>query len=105
MNPGRYNRLVTIQEMAETRDLGGGKVEAWGDFCQLWALKQNGTGNESVNADRHEYTNTTIWTVRFRSDVTTKMRLVDDIGEVYNIEGIEEIGRRQAMKLTTIIHK
>lgn len=105
MNPGRYNRLVTIQTVTETRDAGGGKVDTWSNFCQLWALKQNGSGSETVNADRHEYMNTTVWTVRFRSDVTTKMRLVDDIGDIYNIEGIEEIGRRQAMKLTTIIHK
>ena len=101
MNPGRMDRLVTVQHLTETRDAGGGPKQSWSNFCTLWANKAEGTGDEQVNADRREYTNTVVWTCRYRSDITTKMRITDDAGNVYNILGISEVTRRHLMKLTT----
>ena len=105
MNPGRRDRLITIQELTETRSASGGVIRTWADFCRLWCNKSEGTGNESVNGDKWESENTVTWTTIYRSDVTTKMRLIDDNSNVYNIVGISETGRRHLMKLTTTINK
>lgn len=105
MNMGRRDRLITIQTPTETRGAGGGVIPSYADFCQMWANKMQGVGNEAVNADRKESENTVIWTVLYRSDVNTKMRVIDDNSDVYNIIGISEVGRRNLMKLTTKINK
>jgi SPP1 family predicted phage head-tail adaptor len=95
------DRKITIQQVTETRDSGGGVKQSWGYFCTMWANKSEAQGTEQVNADRRESIHSILWTVRYRSDITTKMRVVDDGGLVYNIEGIAEVTRRKLMKLTT----
>lgn len=111
MNPGRRDRLIQIQELTETRSASGGVIQTWANFCRLWANKSQGAGNEAVNADRRESENTVVWTTLFRSDVTTKMRIIDSNDSasaptnVYNIVGISEVGRRHLMKITTTINK
>lgn len=101
MNPGRLDRRITVQTSTETRDAGGGPKTTWATFCTLWANKAEGTGDEQVNADKREYINTVVWTCRYRADVTTKMRILDDRGNYYDILGISEVTRRNLMKLTT----
>lgn len=103
MNAGRFDRRITIQTYTSTRDNVGGEVRSWTDFCDMWANINPGDGNKNTNADRVESHAPVKFTIRYRSDITTAMRIKFD-NEYYNISDISEIVRRQYLTLyaTTI---
>lgn len=101
MNAGRFDRLITFQVNTPTRDNIGGKVDAWADYCSMWALYQSGAGFEQVNADRQEAKSNAIFTIRYRDDIRNSMRIVFQ-GEYYNIQDISEITRRAYLKINAI---
>ena len=52
-----------------------------------WARKVDKPGTELVVADRITYVQDTVWTIRYRSDITPQMRIVHD-GRLYEIISI-----------------
>lgn len=47
-------------------------------------------------------TGRTTWTMRWRNDIKPTSRLTDlSDGTIYNVEGIAEVGRREAIRLQT----
>ena len=44
---GRLNRIVTIQQRAQSKDAEGGIVDTWSDFAaNIWAERNNSGGTE-----------------------------------------------------------
>ncbi len=99
MNAGRFDRKIEIQQRTEARDAAGGPTYTWATFCLPWANVREGEGTEGLEGGKKEASITTIFTIRYRSDIRNSMRIVH--GSVYYyIEGISEITRRGYLAIT-----
>ena len=75
MRVGPLNRLITIEQRAQTRDALGGVVDGWIEFTKAWAAINPVSGSSRyVSAERHSEATHQI-TVRWVSGVTPKMRV------------------------------
>lgn len=92
VSAGRLNRIITIQQRAQSKDAEGGIVDSWSDFAaNIWAERNNSGGTEKsatrqggVIADK-----TVIFTIRYLLGVTEQMRVVCD-SKYYNIRHIND---------------
>lgn len=90
MDAGKLRHRVTLQAQVETRDMNDGSViVAWTDVATVWAAIEPMSAKEFVaSAAETSKINTRI-TVRFRHDVSPKMRALHEAKNmVYNIEGV-----------------
>lgn len=90
---GRLDRVITIQQRAQSKDVDGGIVDTWSDFAaNIWAERNNSDGGEK-QATRHGGVSADVgvqFTIRYISGVTEQMRVVSD-GKNYNIRHINDI--------------
>ena len=93
MQPGRLDRQITIQAKTVVRGTGGSFSQSWTDEAVTWATKIDQGGREFRAAGTVLSETTTIWTIRYRADLTTFKRI--KYGSlVYQILAVSEIGRR-----------
>lgn len=92
------DRRVVIQSSAETTGDGGGLEQTWSTVATVWAGKEDSKGREFFAANQEIAERATRFRIRYRSGVTEKMRVSLD-GRTYDIESIEEIGRREGLWL------
>lgn len=102
VNIGRLDRRVVIEQAAETQNSSGEAVPTWSELATVWASVRPARTVESVQGDQEHAVRETVFRVRHRTDVTEKMR-VSYGGKVYDIAGIVEIGRREALDLTGVV--
>ena len=76
MNAGELRHRVTIQEATESRDSYGAAVETWSDLVTVWAKKAHKSSREFFAAQKVCAETTDLWIIRYRSGITTKMRIV-----------------------------
>lgn len=105
---GRMDRRVSfLKKIITDGDSNEDYTEGWEKITtdpDVWAYKQDTRGREVVIADRVQYMYTTIWTIRYRTDLKADMRLVDEDGQVYEIITLGEgEGRRSFTEVTTNI--
>lgn len=97
---GQLDERITIQSLTTAFDAYGSKTETWADLATVWAkieYRQNVSDEEYLGARQVE--RTTVWfTIRWRGDVTPKMRISYG-GNYYDIATISKIGRRNYEKL------
>lgn len=92
MKAGQLNRRVKIQKKASGVDDYGQPVETWEDYATVWAwLKAPtgmGTANSEFMAESGEVSRTLYSIrIRYRDDITAKMRCVCD-GTVFDIRSV-----------------
>jgi len=90
------DQRVTFQEVTRVADSMGGAAETWANLSinpTVWAKVQPLRGNEVMRADRVEALGLYIVTIRNRSDISEKNRMVWG-SENYNIRRIERRGTR-----------
>lgn len=96
------DRIITIQSVTEVRDAAGQTIETWADFaadepCEYLPL----SGSEQLQADQRVAKSRARFRIRYRDDLTRKMRIVYD-AENWNLLSYEEdrrFDRRQYMIL------
>ena len=98
MRAGPLDRRVTIEAPTPTQNSFGEPVEAWSELATVWARKRDVRASERFTAQQRLAQETAVFEIRFRSDVTPKMRLVEG-GKVYTIDGIAEIRRREGLEI------
>lgn len=98
MGAGGLDRRVRLERPVETQDSTGGPVTTWHLVATIWAGKRDVSAREYFSADSQRGEADTAWTIRWRDDVQNKWRLVHG-GDVYDIEGFSEVGRRQWLTL------
>jgi SPP1 family predicted phage head-tail adaptor len=100
MEAPRLDRRVELRHLVLTRNsTTGEQVESWPTaYATVWAGKRDMRGREFFAAQQVNSDITTIWQIRYRTDVLATDRLVVD-GLDYNITGIAEIGRRDGLEL------
>lgn len=94
-----YNRRVQVQQATETQDDLGAPVEAWATVRNWWVERKDVRGQERFRSDQEIAVRTAVFTGRWFSGLTAKMRLVHD-GLTWDIEGIAELGRRHELEVT-----
>jgi SPP1 family predicted phage head-tail adaptor len=100
MNAGELDRRIEIQRATITRDDWNSPVETWATIATTWAAKRDRNEIE-INEQNQTVTFTrTIWKIRHRADLTTTDVILYG-AEVYDITGIRELGRREALEVTT----
>jgi SPP1 family predicted phage head-tail adaptor len=92
MDIGKFNRRVVIQARSGAVDSVGQPVEDWATFTTIWAQFVFTSGSRSVNLEgikggAMSSNPPAVWRVRFRTDITAAMRLVDG-STVYNIKQV-----------------
>lgn len=100
MQSGRLDRLVTIQHIASSApDAAGQVIATWGPLATVWAERRDQRSREFFAAKQINAEIAAVYRIRWRSDITTLMRLVDG-AVTYEIVGPPvEIGRRQGLDL------
>ena len=93
MRAGKLDRRVTIERAALTTNDFGEVVEAWQCVATVWAQQRPNRGGERFAAQQTVGGKVLTFHIRYRSDLTTRDRLIYD-GLTYNILDIREIGRR-----------
>ena len=92
----RMDQRVTFQVPTLTSDGGGGNVAAWADVPStptVWARVMPKSGREGMTEDRVSASTVYEITIRNRSDIDERMRIVW-LGENYNIRSVLREGGR-----------
>lgn len=88
MNAGRLRHRVTLRNRVETQDATTGALSVtWTDVATVWAAVEPLSAREFIAAQAVSSQVTTRITIRFRDDVTPKMRAVHG-STVYDITGV-----------------
>lgn len=104
MNSGKLDRYITIQSATETKDSFGAPIQTWATLASVWAQIKEVRGKEYFAAQAVNSEVDTIFAIRYRSDVTTKMRISYD-SKTYDIQSVVEVGRRDGLELYTRVHR
>jgi SPP1 family predicted phage head-tail adaptor len=83
------DRKITIQSKVKTTNEYNEDRESWEDFKTLHASVKNFDGSENYQADKLTATQVTVFTIRYRTDLTKEMR-VSYNDENYDIVSIKE---------------
>lgn len=77
---GRLTERVTIEQVSEAQSASGFPVPTWSTLATVWASVnyRAGGSDEDQDAGRQVATGAVRFTMRYRSDVTEKMRIVHD---------------------------
>lgn len=76
ISAGELNQRITIQNLAELPDTGGGAGEDWVTFATVWANIAPLTGRERYVAQQIEGVASMRIKIRYRAGITNKMRAV-----------------------------
>lgn len=101
MNIGRLDRRLRIETATQTRDEWNHPVDTWETLATVWASRRDRRANEQTETNQTVGVSVVEWTIRHRDDITTDARVVDAYGGTYEIRGIQEVGRREGLRLIT----
>lgn len=96
---GPMDRRATILSRTLSQNGYGEQIETFAALATVWAQKVELSGQEQVAAQQVSAEVTTIFRIRWRSDVTATCRLLVD-GVTYMIVYPAELGRRERLELT-----
>lgn len=102
---GELDREVTfIKENVSRGTSNQDKINSWeliDEYPTVWARKTELKGNEIVIGDQLKYVQKTVFTIRFRSDLDEKNRVVFG-NKVYEIVSITEAGEQRRTFLDVV---
>lgn len=108
-DPGKRDRLVTIQEMTSSIDADSGEpVEAWDTLATVFMEKVEMRGNERFQSQQMTAPYDTRWRLPYRTDMdpetldVPKDRRLVYKNRVYDIISAQMIGRRDGIELMTL---
>lgn len=100
MNIGRLDRRITLQTATVTRDEWNHPTEAWTDVATVWATKQPRKATEPTEVAQVVALQVVDWFIRHRTDIGAGDR-ISYAGSIYEITGVQEIGRAEGLRLIT----
>lgn len=86
---GELNQRVTIQYSVVTQNAYGEEVPDWVELGQTWAAMRNVPQREPFAADQFVSVVSTTFTLRYRTDITAKMQLINQ-GITYEIDSVAD---------------
>lgn len=103
---GNLDQRITLQSYTTTSDGAGGQTRTWADLASVpdvWAKVEAKGGSEGFSSDRVEAVGSFVFTIRNRTDLDERMRIVWG-GENYNVRTILREGSR-AMYLKIVAER
>lgn len=97
---GQLDRRIIIEQNSQTIASDGSLTDSWSTFATVWARKITTTKKEIFDQFQRIAEKHITWEIRHRSDVTVKMRINAE-GEIFDIVGVQEIGRKKGLFLFT----
>lgn len=95
----RLDRQITIEQRSGAPD-GFGQVQTtWATYAAPYAAVLHSRGSENLEDVLTYYDQPVTFLIRYDSGVNEKMRILHDNGRYYEIKSIEEIGRREMLKI------
>lgn len=103
MRIGRMDRRVSIEQATESNTKGSVSL-SWAELDEVWAAVIEREGAESHDDDQVVARRTLTFRIRYRSDVTEKMRVKYPTGGsvTYDIREVRELGRREGLDLVAV---
>lgn len=101
INAGLLNVRVRIEVRAAGVDALGQASETWQEVAELWARPRPLQGREFFAAGGQLAESSGTWELRYRADITPKMRLVDlrAGGLTYDIQAVLPDAQHEGMDL------
>ena len=87
MNPGDFDQRITIQNVTESVDTFGQRVQAFSTLANVWAKVEEKSGSEGETSDQIIATRKVQFLIRWRNDINEQMRILYR-GQIYEIESI-----------------
>jgi SPP1 family predicted phage head-tail adaptor len=100
MRAGKLDRRILIQTLTETRDGAGQPVKSWSDVGTRWANVAEPTGSEGFGNLQRTARAGRVFTIRRIDGLSPKATRIVFDGETYDVEAIQELGRREGLVLT-----
>lgn len=98
-NIGSLDRRIVIQSKTDSVDAYGQPVETFSNlFTNVPAKRVYGPGTEKDDQGENVPEQSVKYEIRYHADIDRLFRVVED-GKVYEIEALEELGRRQGLLL------
>lgn len=94
MNPGKLRYRVSILKKTTGTDPDGYPIEEWVPIFIVWAEAKPIAGREYFTAAAVQAQHQVRFTMRYRNDITSDMRLRYD-GQDYEIKAILDLGGRR----------
>lgn len=99
MRAGNLDRRVIIQANTPTQDGTGAAIDGWATLATVWAQRADKPGREFFASAQTIAEAATAYRIRYRSDVTAGMRIVDG-NETWDIRSVGLLGgRKEALEL------
>ena len=98
MKIGALDRRLLIEQPTFTPDTYGEGIVSWGTLATVWGSATPLQGRELFDAQRTDAQAEMRFTVRRRTDLTPKMRVVFD-SKNWGIVAISEVGRGEATEI------
>lgn len=99
MKIGAMDRRVDIQVFTTTRDPDTNEqLQAWTTMATVWANRRDTSAREFLSADSNHSEQSVVFTIRWLPNITSLLRVIHD-GQVFELTGVTEIGRRQFLGL------
>lgn len=99
-NIGRLDRVISVEESTPSYS-GPQKTDAWApitDGANIWASVRIMAGRETVEGLARQAEVTVIFRIRYLAGVKRAQRVLY-AGDAYNIEHVEELGRREGLDI------
>ena len=101
MNPGDFDQRITIQNVTESVDTFGQRVQTFSTLANVWAKVEEKSGSEGETSDQIIATRKVQFLIRWRNDINEQMRILYR-GQIYEIESIINAdARRHTMRIHT----
>lgn len=85
LNAGQLDRRITIQARAAGVDERGQPNGTWTTVATVWAMPMPKAGREYFAAGQMQAEGGMAWRIRYRTDITAAMRVLDDLAEPWEI--------------------
>ena len=100
MRSGRLDRKASFYSKSSTKGKYGESIDVWTTHAfDSWGTVQYAGGDAILSNEEKFYSGVIFLTVRYRSAITETMR-VQIAGVWYRITYIEELGRKEGMKIS-----
>lgn len=98
MRAGRLDKRVTIQQSSQAKNASHELIDTWSTLATVWANVQPLKGSEMFEAQKVNASSTIKVTIRPRSDITSRMRIVY-ASRTYDIDYIPPYDARMPMEI------
>lgn len=104
MEAPKLDRKVTLRRATTAQDEYGEEITTWADLATVWASRRRASARETLAAAEVSAAITDVFEIRYDSawaDLSPMDRLVFE-GRGYDIVSVDEIGRRQGLRIAAV---